>query len=227
MTAKKLIALWCGLLPSSTAKNKLLTILGHSVDRGATIKPIIILGKTTIRASASSTVGGLNVFRNVNVYLGQGATIGQLNWVSAAPFLVANAAATRAGSLELGEHAAIMNRHFIDVSGGVSLGSYSIVAGVRSTLMTHGIDVADNVLDTDAIQIGAYSMVGGNCNLVLGAVVPSHSVVAMGSTVVRGLTETHGFYAGVPARLRKTIEGGEFFSRTIGDVSPRLLGKHG
>jgi acetyltransferase-like isoleucine patch superfamily enzyme len=222
VTAMKLIVLCCGLLPPSILKNRLLRLLGHAVHRTAIIKPIVILGETKIEAASSSTIGTLSVLRNVRVLLGQHSTIGQLNWISAAPFLVENSRCMSAGRLELGEHAAIMNRHYIDASGGVLLGSYSIVAGVRSTFMTHGIDVADNVLDTNSIEIGKYAMVGGNCNLVLGASVPSHSVVAMGSTVVRGLTEAHGFYAGVPAKFRKVIGGGDFFSRELGDVSPRL-----
>lgn len=225
LIAKKMLVLVVGLLPASYSKNRLLSMLGHSIHRDAAINPILVIGGTRIHACAGSSVGSLTVFRNVDVYLGEGATVGQLNWISSAPFLMESARGSKSGRLSLDDHAAIMNRHYVDASGGVSLGAYSILAGVRSTLMTHGIDVNDNVLDTEEIRIGAYAMVGGNCNFVLGAVVPPYSIVAMGSTVVRGLSDPNGFYAGVPAKFKKTIEGGDFFSRTVGSVAPRSPGE--
>lgn len=219
MSVKELIALGCGLLPASRIKNRLLVLLGHSVDASSTIKPVFLLGSTRVRTGPNSRLGSLNVIRNVQLSLASDAVIGQLNWISSAPFLVQSSESVESGRLELGAHASIMNRHYIDCSGGLILGPYSILAGVRSTVMSHGIDVGLNKLIARPIKIGDYAMVGGNSNLVLGAEVPSHSLVAMGSTVVRGLTETRAFYAGTPAKYRKAVEG-EFFHRAQGEVLP-------
>lgn len=218
------LTLCCGLLPASRLKNRLLVMAGHSVHESSIIKPVVFLGATRIDAASNSSVGAFSVFRNVDLSLAENAVIGQLNWISSAPFLVKNSLSPNAGRLVVGEHAAITNRHYIDSSGGVVLDPYSIVAGVRSTLMSHGIDVGSNELVTDVIRVGAYSMVGGNCNLVLGAHIPSHSLVAMGSTVVRGLSEVRGFYAGVPAKYRKPVDGA-FFERASGEVLPRVVGE--
>lgn len=221
MLVLKVVNLTCGILPASKFKNALLTKLGHSVHSSARISPILLLGTTKLIAGDDSSIGALNVLRNVRVTLASRAVVGQLNWISAAPFLVNVSPSATRGQLVMHESAALMNRHYLDASGGIVLGQFAIVAGVRSTFMTHGISLEDNVLDTQEIVVGEYAMVGSNCNMVLGAVVPDFSVVAMGSTVVRGQTETYGFYAGTPAKFKSSVGNGRFFSRNVGEVLPR------
>lgn len=210
------------LLPASRAKNWLLSRAGHVVDPTARIAPILVLGATTIEVGAEASVGALNVFRHVrSIRIGDGAELGQLNWISAAPFLVEASHDPVAGSLVLGPHSSLTNRHYVDVSGGVELQRFSIVAGVRSVLMTHGIDVVDGVLDTAPIVVGEYAMVGGSVKMVLGARVPARSVIAMGAVVVKGLTDEGFLYAGVPATSRRPIDMGRFGSRSTGKIAPR------
>ncbi|NUU16969.1 hypothetical protein HP550_06865 [Cellulomonas humilata] len=210
------------LLPASQAKNWILRKLGHDVAPSAHISPIFVVGRTRLIVGSDARIGALNAFRNVvSVKLGDGAELGQLNWVSAAPFLLDASGSASAGHLELGEHASLTNRHYVDVSGGVRLERFAIVAGVRSVLMTHGIDVADGVLDTAPIVVGEYAMVGGCVNMVLGSTVPPRSVVAMGAVVVRGLTEEGHLYAGVPAVSKRRVDMGQFGSRKTGKIMPR------
>ena len=84
--------------------------------------------------------------------------------------------------------------------------------------MTHGIDVNANRMVTDRVEVGEYSMVGGNAKLVLGARVPPRSVVAMGSTVIAGLQTESSLYAGSPAVLKKALGAGSYFCRSAGPV---------
>jgi acetyltransferase-like isoleucine patch superfamily enzyme len=223
MSPRDAVQLVAGLLPASRPKNVLLSAIGHDVDASASIAPILLLPGARIEVGAGARIGPFNAFRAVRVHVGAAAEVGQLNWVSAAPFLVEESTSASAGELHLGDHASLTSRHYIDASGGVSIGAYTTVAGVRSTFMTHGIDVTDGLLDTAPIVIGDRAMVGSNCHLVYGAVVPARSVVAMGSVVIPGLLEEDTLYAGTPARGKKRVSG-TYFRRSIGKVAVRPRG---
>jgi len=211
-----------GILPSSRFKNFLLNRLGHSISRSASIGPVLLAGCSNIVIGDNARVGPFNVFRGLSgLRLGDYSEIGQWNWISAAPFLVGPSTSATAGQFDLGQHASLTSRHYVDASGGVTIGEFATVAGVRSSFMSHGIDVADNVLDTAPIVVGKYAMLGGGCNLVLGAIVPAYSVVAMGSVVIKGLTETHSLYAGAPAKFKKPVPEGAYAKRKFGAVPAR------
>jgi acetyltransferase-like isoleucine patch superfamily enzyme len=221
---KQLLSTAAGVLPSTRGKNFLLNKLGHSIGRSASIGPILLIGRTTLVVEDGARIGPFNVFRHVSAEVGEMAEIGQFNWISAAPFLVEESTSPISGRFLLGAHASFTSRHYVDASGGVRIGEYTTVAGVRSAFMTHGIDVEDNVLDTFPITIGKYAMVGGGCNLVMGATVPDYSLVAMGSVVVKGLTESHSLYAGAPAKLKKALPEGAYAKRITGAVPARARG---
>ena len=222
---KQLLSAVVGILPSNRGKNFLLNRLGHTVSMSASIGPILLLGRTTLVVGDGARIGPFNVFRQVSrAEVGDKAEIGQFNWISAAPFLVDESTSPISGQFLLGAHASFTSRHYVDASGGVSIGDYATVAGVRSVFMTHGIDVEDNVLDTCPIHVGKYAMVGGGCNLVMGSIVPESSLIAMGSVVIRGLEQTHSLYAGAPAQFKKTLPEGAYVARTTGAVPVRARG---
>ncbi|WP_421732397.1 acyltransferase [Cellulomonas sp.] len=216
-----LVQLLVGLLPASGVKNWMLGRLGHDVHTTASIAPTLILGRVHLDIDAHARIGPLNALRSTNLRVGEHAEIGQLNWISAAPFLVSESSVDIAGSLVLGAHSSLTNRHYLDTSGGVQVGAFATVAGVRSVFMTHGIEAADNTLVTRAIRIGDYAMVGGSCKFVPGAVVPDRSIVGMGSVVIRGLTLAGALYAGSPATFKRAATQGAYFSRTVGKVPVR------
>ncbi|WP_104165759.1 hypothetical protein [Cryobacterium sp. N22] len=219
---KRLITLVVGFLPASTLKNMFLRWLGHEVARSASIAPVVLLGNKRLIVGDGARIGPFNVFRSLEVVsLGAWSEIGQFNWISAAPFLVHASSSTIAGSFSLGVHSSLTSRHYLDASGGIAIEEFVTVAGVRSVFMSHGIDVADNVLDSLPIRVERYAMLGGSCSLVMGATVPAHSVVAMGSVVTRGLDTPYALYAGVPARFKKLVPAGDYSTRTHGAVPAR------
>lgn len=210
-----------GALPASRMKNGLLRRLGHEIARDAVIGPILIVSSRLV-IGAGCRIGPFNVIRNVpHCEFGLGSELGQWNWISAAPFLLKDSPNEQAGFFIVGAESAITSRHYFDASGGVIIGDFVTIAGVRSAFMTHGIDVADAVLDTASIEVGDYAMVGGSTSVVLGARVPAHSVIAMGSVVIKGLTETYCLYAGSPARPKKKLSPGKYSTRAQGPVGPR------
>lgn len=218
-----------GLLPATKVKNWLLNLAGHRIDRSASIAPIILLRSNVLDVGPDARIGALSCFRGLTrLTLGKRAEIGQLNWISAADFLVRQSDSPSAGTLTLGPNASLTNRHYLDASGGILIGDYATVAGVRSVFMTHGIDVEENCLETAPIEIGEYAMVGGSCRFVMGSQVPPRSVVAMGSTVIRGLEAVERLYAGTPARSKKELpSNAAYFMRVDGKVHPRPAGNRG
>ena len=163
-------------------------------------------------------LGPFSIYRDlVEILVGEHSDIGSWNWVTCAPNLVT--ALNSDGYLRIGNHSAITSRHYLDCSGGIAIGDYVTVAGVRSTFITHQISIERNEQTVAAISVGDYALLGSNVSIVPGARVPDRSLVAMGSVVARGLEEANSLYAGVPARRVRAIEGA-YFTRSDGSVSP-------
>ena len=172
---------------------------------------------------SKSVLFGCSVYRDLEeLRLGDNAAIGHWNWISAARALrtVTLDATVEAGPavLTLGRDAAITTRHYIDCSGGVNIGAFTVVAGVRSTIMTHQIDSRLSAASLGAVNVGEYCLVSSDVRIVPGSRVPDRSIVAMGSVVAGVLPETDSLYAGVPARRIRMIQDREFFHRTSGQV---------
>jgi UDP-3-O-[3-hydroxymyristoyl] glucosamine N-acyltransferase len=219
--AKRLLVAAVGLWPASSFKNWALGTLGYTVARSARIGPCLILGVNSIILKKNASIGPFNVFRDLeSVHMDEFAVIGQWNWVSAAAPLVA---AGGSGSLSLGQHSALTSRHYVDASGGISIGSFSTVAGVRSTFITHGIDWKTSEQTTRGIEIGEYCLVSSNTSIAPGTRLADRCVTGMGATLAGELTESESLYVAPRAGMVKTQLSGEYFRRSEGFVSPRAM----
>jgi acetyltransferase-like isoleucine patch superfamily enzyme len=120
-----------------------------------------------------------------------------------------------AGNLVLMNGAAITSRHYIDASGGVIVGKFTTIGGVRSTILSHGIDFASNKQGCAPVIVGNYSFISTNCVLVKGAVLPSSSVLGANSllTAKFNANSSPGLYGGSPAKHLREYAG-EYFSRS-------------
>jgi carbonic anhydrase/acetyltransferase-like protein (isoleucine patch superfamily) len=215
---KKVIRTVWGLLPASQAKNRLGRRLGYEVHASASVGPILLVNVMNLSVGADSRVGPFSVIRDMRrVSLGSGARLGQWNWISSArDFWHVDGA----GELVISDGAAVTSRHYFDCSGGVAIGRFSTVAGVRSTFVTHGIDVGTNAQMCTGIVVDEYSIVGSNAKLVPGAFVPDHCLMAMGSVITVGLEEPYAMYAGSPARRKKGLDrNSAYFTRTVARVA--------
>lgn len=113
--------------------------------------------------------------------------------------------ANRNCELVMGKSSGITSRHFIDCNGGVYIGDYTTVAGIRSQILTHSIDVYNNRQHASSVVIGKYCFIGTSAIILPGATVPDYSVIAAGSVVTKGLKESRMLYAGNPAVAKKPI----------------------
>lgn len=220
-----LAAVLVGLIPHSRLKTMLMNrLLGWSVHPTASVAPCLFLRITHVSLGAGSRLLGFSVFFDVDqLLLGDDAVVGRWNWVSAARELRTPVLDARAGghaaSLRLGGGGAITSRHYIDCSGGVDLGAFTVLAGVRSTVLSHQLDVGRSEQDVQPVSVGDYCFVGSNTKIVPGASIPDRCVIAMGSVVAGALPDEGFLYAGVPARAVKPLENGLYFTRTDADAA--------
>lgn len=168
-------------------------------------------------------IGHLNVIRGcASVIVGDHSSIGNFNWVTAHPTNDTRHYAKqldRRPELSMGMHASITSRHYIDCTAAVSLGDYATVAGVRSQLFTHSIDLSQNVQASEGVRIGAYAFVGTATVLLPGSALPDFSVLAAGSLLNKAHREPYGLYAGQPAaRIRELPQDLAYFHRIQGFV---------
>lgn len=211
-----------GLIPASLLKNRLLSLLGHQISSTASISPIVIWRVGHIDLDEEARLGFGTVLRDMKaVVVGKSSVIGQWMWVSSAPSLWHTSSSGLGGVLALGDQAAVTSRHYLDCSGGITIGDFATIAGVRSTILTHGIDVVSNSQRATPVFVGSHCLVGSNSLIIPGARVPNGTLFGMGSVITKGDREPHFLYAGNPARARRVLEETGYFARVSGFVSPQ------
>ena len=94
----------------------------------------------------------------------------------------------------------------------------TIVAGVRSTIVTHGIDWRDSSQKTHPVVIGDYVLVGSNAVVCPGAVIADRCVVGMGTVVGKGDPAPGALIASPRGTAIKQSLSGDFFVRQDGYV---------
>ncbi|MCK4788938.1 MAG: hypothetical protein KAV87_34675, partial [Desulfobacteraceae bacterium] len=107
------------------------------------------------------------------------------------------------------------SRHFMDCNGGIYIGDFATVAGIRSQFLTHSIDVYKNRQHAESITIGKYCFVGTGCILLPGSTLPDYSILGAGAIWTKNFDEPGFLYAGNPAKKVKKLVLGEvpYFTR--------------
>ena len=215
MTARGALVLVVALLPASRFKNAVLRHLGWSVGERVHIGPCLVVNVDRVDIGSGAGIGAFTVVKDLaTLTLGENAVIGHWNWVTASP-LFSQVGAARV--LRLGPHSAITSRHYVDCSGGVRIGTHTTIAGMRSTLFTHGISWKNSAQTASPIEIGDYCLISSNVQISPGTVVGNRIVVGMGATIAGELLEP-GLYMQPRATMVKSELGGEYFHRAEGRV---------
>lgn len=195
-------------------------LIGAHIDRSATIG-LSIIDSDALEMGPGSRVGHFSVFRGLRrATIEAGAEVGNFNWITAAPVFQSQATSTSEhGCFTLGRESGVNGRHYIDCSGGVVIGEFTTIAGVRSTILSHQIDLAKGIQTARATRIGDRCFVSSNVCVVAGSYIPNRSAVAMGAVVVGDLQPEGSLFGGVPARvIRSGIDTGAWFNRRKGFV---------
>lgn len=175
---------------------------GYAIDQSAHIGYSIISVKS-LKMAEHSKVGNLTLIKGLtDVSLAAGAVIGNLNWITAFPendrsmFFGFN----RRPSLSMGIHSVITHRHLIDCTDLVQIAEFGALAGWRSQILTHGVDVQRCRQKAAGVYIGRYSMVGSGSIILCGSIIPDKSLVLAGSVITKKFIKDNYLYAGTPAR---------------------------
>jgi serine acetyltransferase len=217
------VALLIGLLPASSLKNRLmrLVVRGWDVGAGAQVGPCLIWHVTELSIGRGASIGAGNVFRDMKaVRLGVESGISNLNWFSGTASYI-QAEGSLAGTLLIADGAAITSRHYCDCSGGIVIGQLSTVAGVRSTILSHSVDLDCSEQRSAPVRIGERCFISTGVVVTPGVVIADRIVVGAGAVVVRSLEEEECLYAGVPARKIRSLAGATYFERTEPRILPR------
>jgi acetyltransferase-like isoleucine patch superfamily enzyme len=152
----------------------------------------------------------------------ESSSIGNLNWITGYPSDLPGHfehQLERRPELVLGRDSAITNRHLVDCTASVRIGSFATFAGFASQLLTHSINLQTNRQEAYPITIGDYCFVGTNCVLLGGSALPDYCVLGAKSLLNRAQTDRYFLYGGVPARPIKALpETYPYFQRKTGFV---------
>lgn len=222
MKSRVIIAALLAPLPWFLKRPLMQSLLGYRLHPTSRIG-LSLVAASEVELGENARIGHLNVVRGLRrLELGPHAIIAQLNWITGFPTGPSRHFAhqpSRQPVLKLGEHSAVTNRHLLDCTGGITLGRCTTVAGFRSQILTHSIDLALNRQDSAPVEIGAYGFIGTGCVILAGARLPDYCVLGAGAVLAGPVAETHTLYAGVPARAVKKLPADwKYFSRSRGFV---------
>lgn len=210
---KKIATLIALLLPSSLAC-VLLRFLGYKIGKSVKIGFSIIkcdnitllddsrighfnlILNKSIKLEAKSYIGYMNVFKGpFTLELKEKAAIGNKNYFTRG----IKGITYGQSKLSLGILTKITTGHHIDLTRSISFGDFSILAGIRSQLWTHGYYHAsqgpERIRIDGEIQIGNNVYVGSGCIFNPGVKVSSTIHIGAGSVISKNLKEP-GMYIG-------------------------------
>jgi len=206
-------------LPWALRRRLLSVCLGYEIAPTARIGLSLLLADKLVLKD-KALIGHLNYIGRLDLLeMHEEAVIGRYNWISGtsrrenADFLKGHR--NRASVLIMGKAALIMNWHLLDCMDSVTMGEFSGLAGFRSKIITHGVDVIRGKLVCAPVVIGAYTMVGSGSTLMKGVNISRCCVVSVDSVVMKSVREPFSLVAGNPALVtRKLPPSAKFFSRT-------------
>lgn len=217
------------ILPPSRLKNRFLNIFsGVSVHRSAIVGHVLVYNTDRLVLGPRARLGNLTVIRNLlELRLGECSTIGTLNLITSAPAFNSLPDDGVRGRLLVGRESAVTSRHYFDCSGGVSIGAFSVIAGCRSTILTHQVDLESNRQVIMPVSVGERCFISSNVSVVPGAACADRIVVAMGAVVKGDLDLVGQLYGGVPAKALGPARNEGFVGRDQGAVGVEVESSSG
>lgn len=205
----KWLSLIVWLLPDSGLKRRALRYLGNHIGQNVRIGPTLVMNCGKFSMDDGSALASFNIFRNLSsVTLGPRCFIGNFNQFTAAPAY--QHFSPLVGKLILKDRSAITNRHYFDCSGQIILEPYAGIGGIRSILQSHEIDLTEDRTSPGRIILGENAMTGTGCTLLKDSYLPSRSVLAARSLLVKAKNPEQlpvsTLYGGVPARPLKEVK---------------------
>jgi acetyltransferase-like isoleucine patch superfamily enzyme len=177
----------------------------------------------SLEMKEGSSIGHFSVAINLEkLVLGVNTKVGKFNWITGHLKTSQNKFfknIEKYSALIIDDESAITDRHIIDCTATIQIGKFSTIAGFRSQLLTHSINVYTSQQAASPIIIGDYCFVGTGCIILPDAYLPDRSILAAGSVLNKKHSNSDSLYAGVPAEFKKNISTeAEYFKRKTGVV---------
>jgi acetyltransferase-like isoleucine patch superfamily enzyme len=213
----------CFVLPWGIRRGILARAFGYKIDRSAYIGMSIILADEAI-LGPKTYIGSFNYIGRLDrLVLGEAAWIGNYNWIIGlsrrlnSPFFKSKP--TRRSDLILGRGSSIAAACLIDCTDRIEIGDLSGVAGWRSQILTHGIDVIRMRQTCAPVFIGANCMIATGAIIMKGVTIAPCTIVGAGSVVTKSVREQYTIVAGNPAVfVRDVPTTAGYFHRTPGPI---------
>lgn len=223
MLFRLVISLVTIVFPWQIRRLLLNALLGYKIHSTARIGFSIIIPEQ-LEMDSGARIGNLNVCKTIRMLkMKENSVISTMNWITAgAPqnskrFF--NQRPDRNSLLSLGHHASITLRHIIDCTDKVEIGCFATIAGYNSQIITHSINLIEAKQSCSPILIGDYCMVGTNCVILPGAILPNYCVLGASSLLNKELTQEYALYGGVPVKFIKKITPDiSYFTRKTGYI---------
>jgi acetyltransferase-like isoleucine patch superfamily enzyme len=180
-------------------------VYGWDVHPSAYIGPSVLRIRH-VSMGPNTFIGGRNNITNLNeLRMEEGSSIGTGNMIKGWWDHPTEPLSRRNPSLYLAEHSQIASYHYIDCVDSLELGPHAALAGFRSIVLTHSLDLVRDRYVTGPVVLGAYAGVMSGCTLLAGTTVPARSVVSAGSVVTTKLKQELRLYRGNPAEAVREL----------------------
>lgn len=199
-------------------------VFHHNIHSDAYISRCALLDIQRIEMASGAVISAGNVIKGLSsLKMQEHSYIGTLNWISGYPLMpCAKHFASdphRACSLQMEAHSCISSRHIIDCTDKVTLGEYSTVAGYRSQILTHSVNIKESKQRCSPVTIGKYCFIGTSVTILPGSVLPDYCVLAANSLLNKQEQVQWSLYGGVPAKKIGDLQRENvYFQRKIGFI---------
>lgn len=201
---KMLLPLLVSLMPISGLRVSLYRLIfGYKIGKGVRIGFGTLIAVQAFEVGANTVIGPLNIFKGpIQVRIGAEAKIGRFNRIFCSWHIVDSKFAERSYTpfFLMGDRTLVLNSHFFDVYGRLTIGNDSWIAGNGSQFWTHGLSVTDR-----DITIGEKNYIGSAVRFAPGTSVQNRNVVALGSVVLGRIEASDSLISGDPAKVVRSI----------------------
>lgn len=202
MKPSRLLSILIMLLPS-VIKVKILKLLGHKIGKNVRIG-FSLMDIKKIDISENSTIGHLNFFKNLDkLEIGSNSTIGNFNIFTSSNYYK-KISKNNIGFLKIGNNTAITMRHYFDIQNKITIGDFSLIAGLQTIVFTHqkGIQILN---EAKPINIGSHVYIGAACRIMPGTNIGNYIFIGGGNIISGRLDEEYSLYTTYRIMKVKTL----------------------
>jgi acetyltransferase-like isoleucine patch superfamily enzyme len=192
------------IVPSAALRRLLYrSLMGFKVPSSSSIGILTLMAVPAAHLGENVSIGPLNIFKGpFEVTIGGQTRIGRNNrffssWKILDPRFTERKYTPR---LQIGQKALVLNDHFFDVYGLLSIGDGSWIAGYGSQFWTHGLSVTDR-----DIIIGSENYLGSAVRFAPGTSIGDRNILALGSVVLSKVEANDSLISGFPAKAIRSI----------------------